>query len=183
MTPNIGLGGNSGMESVVALTNLLQNAIHPEQDAASPARKLDFPALQGILTTYQTERQARMRKIIDFSGLATKTQAWETLGHKLMSRIVPFLPDDTFAKQATALFKGAPSLNFVPVPGKYRGTVSWDDETTTLRPSMRTPVREQNLRLSWSSKPKKASYWFTTPMLGFGIALMSLFLFVQGAKV
>ncbi|PCG89044.1 Monooxygenase, FAD-binding [Penicillium occitanis (nom. inval.)] len=123
MTPNIGLGGNCAMESVVVLTNLLHKAIKEH-----PQGKPDKAAIQNVLHEYQKDRQVRMRQFIDFSSLATKIQAWETTWYKILSRVMPFLPDDTFAKQASILFKAAPKLDFIPVPGNLKGSMKWDDD-------------------------------------------------------
>lgn len=170
MTPNIGLGGNSGMESVVALTNLLNKAVKSDAQA-----KPDYDTVQRLLTEYQSERQERMRKIVDFSGLATKLQAWETPLHKIMSRVAPFLPDDTFAKQASALFKGAPKLDFIPVPGNIKGTMQWDDEIPTgalTKPSQSLLTMNQSNKLLTS---------VATPFLCVVAVLLPLILLVQGA--
>lgn len=171
MTPNIGLGGNSGMESVVALTNLLNQAVD-----SHPQKKPDYQAIQRLLTEYQSERQQRMRKIIDFSGLATKLQAWETPFHKIISRVVPFLPDDTFAKQASALFKGAPKLDFIPVPGDIRGSMQWDDEVSTT--ALTTPAPSL---LGVGKSTSKLLTSITAPFLLVVAILLPLVLLLHGA--
>lgn len=169
MTPNIGLGGNSGMESVVVLTNLLHKAVN-----SSPNGKPDYNTLQSVLTEYQAERQIRMRQFIDFSGLATKLQAWETIWYKIMSRVIPFLPDNTFAKQCTALFVKAPKLDFVPVPGNIKGTVPWDDEVAELK-------TQEKPKPLLGKGVQNLLNWGTTPLLSLGV-LLSFFFMVQGAR-
>ena len=170
MTPNIGLGGNTAMESVVVLANLLNKAVKEH-----PHGKPDRAALQKLLAEYQKKRQKRLQEFIDFSSLATKMQAWETIWYKLFSRIVPFLPDNSFAKQASALFKAAPKLDFVPVPGNPQGTVKWDDEVakTETKESMPRPILGKGT-------PSMMS-WITAPLLSV-FALASFFYIVQGAK-
>lgn len=170
MTPNIGLGGNSGMESVVVLTNLLNKAVKEH-----PHGKPDKATLQRLLTEYQTERQVRMRQFIDFSSLATKLQAWETIWYKTLSRVIPFLPDDTFAKQAAALFKAAPKLDFVPVPGNYQGTLKWDDDV------LEAGAKEAKSRQFAGKGARNILSWTTTPLLS-ACVLLSFYFMVQGAK-
>ncbi|EED19835.1 FAD-dependent monooxygenase, putative [Talaromyces stipitatus ATCC 10500] len=170
MTPNIGLGGNSAMESIVVLTNLLNKAIKEH-----PQGKPDRAALQSLLTEYQKERQVRMRQFIDFSSLATKTQAWENLWYKILSRVIPFLPDDTFAKQASALFKAAPKLDFVPVPGNLKGTVKWDDEVLEIK--NRKVISAPSLG-EWTQSMLR---WTVKPILSLCVMLSFLFV-VRGSK-
>ncbi|KAI9684598.1 MAG: hypothetical protein M1822_005686 [Bathelium mastoideum] len=171
MTPNVGLGGNSAMESVVVLTNLLHKAVKEH-----PYGKPDRAALQKLLTEYQTKRRTRVQEVIDFSKLATKMQAWETTWYKVLSRVVPFLPDDSFAKQASALFKAAPKLDFVPVPGNPQGTVKWDDEVAE------TQTEKANSRPTSGTKAGSIVSWTTAPLLSMCV-LVSFFYMVQGAKV
>jgi FAD dependent monooxygenase len=170
MTPNVGLGGNSALESIVVLTNLLHKAIKEH-----PRGKPDKATLQGILTQYQKNQQVRMRQIIDFSSLATKIQAWENIWYKILSRVMPFLPDNTFAKQASALLKAAPKLDFVPVPGNVKGTVMWDDEAWDVgnRAGRSKSFIEKGAQSLFS--------WMTTPLLSLCVVL-SFFYVVQGAK-
>ncbi|OOQ83533.1 FAD binding domain protein [Penicillium brasilianum] len=124
MTPNVGLGGNSAMESIVLLSNLLNRAIQ-----IHPGGRPDIKLVEQVLSEYQTLTNERMRQIIDFSNLATRIQAWDTLFHKILSRVVPFLPDTTFAKQAAQLIKASRKLEYVQLPKRaVRGTMPWDDE-------------------------------------------------------
>lgn len=124
MTPNIGLGGNSSMESVVALANLLDGAVK-----AHPQGKPDKAMIEDMLAEYQRSRSGRMRKIVDFSSRATKMQAWDNLWYKALSYILPLLPETTFAVQLSKLIKGAPKLDYVPLPDDtHVGTWKWEDE-------------------------------------------------------
>lgn len=158
------------MESVVALTNLLQKAL-----SSSSQEQPDYDTIQLLLAAYQKERQERMRKIIDFSGLATKLQAWETPLYKIVSRMVPYLPDDTFAKQASALFKGAPKLDFIPVPGSIKGTMQWDDDAQAA--ALTKPL---NSRMRFN-KSNKLLMSVATPFLFVVAILLPLIMLVQGS--
>ncbi|KAH8645851.1 putative FAD-dependent monooxygenase [Tricladium varicosporioides] len=126
MTPNIGLGGNSSMESVVVLANALNKAVKTD-----PKRKPGKAAIEALLAEYQAERYPRMKKVIEFSGLATKIQAWDNIFYKAVSRIMPYLPDTAFANECAKIIKGAPKLDYVPLPEDAKGLVEWDDEVGT----------------------------------------------------
>ncbi|KAL9095957.1 MAG: hypothetical protein Q9165_001955 [Trypethelium subeluteriae] len=170
MTPNIGLGGNTAIESIVVLTNILNRAIRDH-----PHGKPDRAALQKLLAEYQNKRRKRLQEFIDFSSLATKMQAWETTWYKILSRVVPFLPDNSFAKQASNLFKAAPKLDFVPVPGNPQGTVKWNDEVAG------SEIKEAKSKQFHGKKAQSIVSWITAPLLSM-CALVSLVYMVQGAK-
>lgn len=123
MTPNVGLGGNSSMESVAVLANLLNKEVKQHPDS-----KPDAGAIESLLAKYQAQRSVRMQQVIDFSGLATRIQAWDNLWYKALSRIVPLLPDNTFALQAGKLIKAASKLDYVPLPDDMKGTIVWEDD-------------------------------------------------------
>ncbi|KAF2137749.1 uncharacterized protein K452DRAFT_235327 [Aplosporella prunicola CBS 121167] len=129
MTPNIGLGGNSSMESIVVLTNLLHRAIKDYEARGTKPKKA---AIEALLYQYQAERTLRMRQIIDFSALATKVQAWENLGYKIMSRVMPLLPENTFALKTSKLIKAAPKLDFVATPLDTKATIPWEDSSFSV---------------------------------------------------
>ncbi|KAJ5918466.1 FAD-dependent monooxygenase [Penicillium verhagenii] len=160
MTPNVGLGGNSAMESIVLLSNLLNRAIQ-----VHPGGRPDAKLVEQVLSEYQSLTKERMRKIIDFSNLATRIQAWDTPFHKLLSRVVPFLPDTTFAKQAAQLIKASRKLEYVQLPKRdVTGTMPWDDELQ-LAPN--------------DSKVNKGVTSFSflyTPLVGLFVAISFLFL-------
>ncbi|KAH8429233.1 FAD-dependent oxidoreductase [Aspergillus melleus] len=123
MTPNIGLGGNASMESVVVLSNLLHRAVQ-----AHPSGKPDKKMLETILEEYQTLRYDRMQKVIHFSGEATRLQAWDSLYYKTLSRVIPYFPDTTSAKRTAELIKAAAKLDYVPTSPARKGTVAWEDD-------------------------------------------------------
>lgn len=67
ITPNIAMGGNAAMESVMALSNHLQRIIKRQQGARPSAATLNR-----LLAAYQAERIERVRYIMNFSGLIFK---------------------------------------------------------------------------------------------------------------
>jgi hypothetical protein len=159
------------MESVVSLVNLIHSAIKEQPQGTKPGKA----AIEALLREYQAERTVRMRQLIDFSALATKVQAWENVGYKILSRIVPWLPDNTFALQAANLIKGAPKLDFVPAPWDSRGTVAWTSNSKVLLP------RDQKSLLP-SSKKGKWFRWGSAPLVSVGV-LLSFFIVLLGTSI
>ncbi|KAH7311416.1 FAD binding domain protein [Stachybotrys elegans] len=124
VTPNIALGGNTAMESVVVLCNHIKRMVTAQQGAKpSPA------TLEKTLMGYQTERHARAKEIMELSGLITKVQAWDTPLHKFMATwALPLQPDRTVPDQLGEIIRGAPKLEFVEIDGFAKGRLPWKDE-------------------------------------------------------
>ncbi|KAJ5765405.1 hypothetical protein N7520_004964 [Penicillium odoratum] len=160
MTPNVGLGGNSAMESIVLLSNQLKRAIE-----IHPGGHPDAKIVEQMLSEYQSLTKERMRKIIDFSNLASRIQAWDTPFHKLLSRVVPYLPDTTFAKQAAQLIKASRKLEFVKLPKRsVTGTMPWDDE-------VKLAMHERK-----AAKGESTISFIYTPIVGLCLALSFFFI-------
>lgn len=124
MTPNIGLGGNSSMESVAVLCNHLQQMM-VDQCGAKPS----LATLNKVFAAYQTETQARVKSIMDFSSLITNVQAWRNPLYKLMANwVLPLQSDRALADQLGEIIRAAPKLNFVDVADFPSGRLPWTDE-------------------------------------------------------
>jgi FAD dependent monooxygenase len=168
MTPNVGLGGNSSMESVAVLANLLNKSAKQHRNG-----KPDAAALESLLVNYQAQRCVRMQQVIDFSGLATKVQAWDNIWYRALSRIMPLLPDNTMALQAGKLIKAASKLDYVPLPDDMKGTVKWDDDELEEldEKSKRRGLQAKSL-LSWARTPLLSMcvllsfFWLISPRFG-----------------
>ena len=155
------------MESIVALTNLIHKAIKEQPQGT----KLSKSAVDTLLREYQAERTIRMRQVIDFSALATKIQAWENVGYKILSRILPLLPDNTFAVQAAKLIKGAPKLDFVPASWDSKATVPWESNSNVLlRQDQKSLLPESNKRQLFGSGK--------TRLVSIGVLLSFVFVLV-----
>ena len=129
VTPNIALGGNSAMESVVVLCNHLQQMIATQQGA-----KPSLSTLDRTFKGYQDERHARVKEIMELSGLITKVQAWETPFHKFLATwVLPLQSDRAIADQLGEIIRGAPKLDFVGGGGFARGRLEWKDEETVAK--------------------------------------------------
>lgn len=117
-------GGNSGLESVVVLTNRLRRML-VENNWARPSGR----ELEKLLSAYQTERLARMKYVMQFSGDVTKVQAWHRpLDKFLATWLVPMLPDRTFGDQLGKIISGAPKLDFIDASDFPSGRMPWQDE-------------------------------------------------------
>ncbi|KGO77075.1 Monooxygenase, FAD-binding [Penicillium italicum] len=130
VTPNIALGGNSTMETVVVLCNHLRRTV-----VAHGGGKVSRATLGKTFAKYQTEREQRMRKIMQISSLITRIQAWDSIGLKLLATwVLPYQSDHKLSDQMAELMKVAPKLDYVDVDGGFaRGRVSWDDEDEWVR--------------------------------------------------
>ncbi|KAK2039662.1 FAD/NAD(P)-binding domain-containing protein [Colletotrichum somersetense] len=121
VTPNMALGGNTGMESVAVLCNHLHKMLERQQ-GAKPSRA----TLDDVFSSYQAERHARVKNIAAFSGLGTRLQAWDGWLMKLLYRwIVPLLPAALFIRTLSDIVREAPKIDYVPVKGFPSGAVPW----------------------------------------------------------
>ena len=137
------------MESVAVLANLLNKSAKKHHNG-----KPDTAALESLLVDYQAQRYVRMQQVIDFSGLATKVQAWDNTWYKALSRIMPLLPDNTMALQAGKIIKAASKLDYVPLPDDMKGTVKWDDdELEELNGKSKRGGLQVKSLLSWARAP------------------------------
>lgn len=123
ITPNMALGGNSGMESVVVLTNLL-HAHLSATEFNSPSRH----TLNQIFQQYQDQRLPRMKHILEFSRLITRTQAWDNWFLKMVSIwVLPYLPERKLSNDLGEIIRKAPMLDFVPLGDWEQGKIEWED--------------------------------------------------------
>ncbi|EAQ92008.1 hypothetical protein CHGG_00243 [Chaetomium globosum CBS 148.51] len=124
VTPNIALGGNSGIESVAVLCNHLQRLLQ-EGGAAKPTAAV----LDAVFAAYQAERLKRMQDILAVSSLITKVQAWDTRWHRFMATwLLPLQADRTTADQMSEIIRKGPKLEYVALEGFRKGRIPFDDE-------------------------------------------------------
>lgn len=131
VTPNIALGGNSGIESVVVLCNHLQRLL---QEGGAAKAKPSAAALDAAFAAYQGERLKRMQDILAVSSLITKVQAWDTPWHRFMATwLLPLQADRTTADQMSEIIRKGPKLDYVESKGFHTGRVPFDDEKAAGR--------------------------------------------------
>lgn len=141
VTPNIALGGNSGMESIVVLCNHLHRAV---KDNGKPSNA----TIHNIFAAYQAERHDRMKQIMELSSLITKVQAWDTLWHRFLSTcMLPLQPDRATADQIGDIISKAPKLDYVSTRGFPSGRMQWkDDEVEVDKMGRRALVSQRNVQ-------------------------------------
>lgn len=119
--PNMGLGGNSSMESVAVLTNHLRQML-----ADNNWRKPSSARLEKALAAYQEERLGRMKHIYRFSS--NMSQGWKTPWFKFLSTwILPAIPDSMLAAEMAKIISGAPTLDFLAIKQPPPGRIPWED--------------------------------------------------------
>lgn len=124
ITPNIALGGNSGMESVTVLVNLLNRAVK-----AHSGRRPSKAALDIIFREYQQRCVMRMHKIMGFSSVITRVQAWDGLRMKTVALyVLPYQRDRKMSNDIGEIIKHAPKLDFVPTAHYKPRRIEWEDE-------------------------------------------------------
>ncbi|KAK8115732.1 hypothetical protein PG984_012234 [Apiospora sp. TS-2023a] len=127
MTPNLGVGGNTAMESVASLANLLHKAVQQ----AGPGSKPSPEAVEKLLSDYQAERRPRVKEAFDLSKFVTRFQARDSLFHYAMAHLSPYFPDETVANMVKPLISAATKLDFVTETGNRQGTVPWDTKAAS----------------------------------------------------
>jgi 2-polyprenyl-6-methoxyphenol hydroxylase-like FAD-dependent oxidoreductase len=105
MTPNIGAGGNAGIESAAALANTVKWIVE-KSNGQCPSTELVEEALQ----RYQKQREVRAAKMVQSAGEVTRMQAGRSLYHRLAARIVRLYPGDFIADYLSGYFSGAVML-------------------------------------------------------------------------
>lgn len=125
ITPNFGLGGNTGIESITVLTNELHRLLESTHHVR-PAR----PAIMGMLQRYQEQRMSRVRKIRILSGFITRLQALDGPLMRYMALwFIPYLIGyERIGEQLAHIVRHSPKLNFICLKSR-RGTMSWAAET------------------------------------------------------
>jgi hypothetical protein len=105
MTPNIGAGGNAGIESAAALANAVKWLVE-KSNGQCPGTELVEEALQ----RYQKQREVRAGTMVHSAGEVTRMQAGKSLYHRLAARIVRLYPGDFIADYLSGYFSGAVML-------------------------------------------------------------------------
>ena len=122
MTPNAGIGFNSGVQDVAVLCNTLQQLL---KDFPSSAPRSD--AVTNAFQTYQLTREAAARQDVSFSTHLTRIQAWASLAYWLLAY---WVLSHTFVKRLLAHYvcsgysKGE-IINYIPAKELFSGSVPW----------------------------------------------------------
>ncbi|KAI1381392.1 FAD binding domain protein [Hypoxylon crocopeplum] len=169
MTPNIALGGNAAIESIVTLCNQLTRTLAKHQ-GAKPSRA----ALSETFAAYQAERWERINYAIKISGIATRIQAMTNPLYKLGAYATPWLPERGAPDTVGEYIRGSPSLDYVSLDGFPRGRLMWKDEEEKLNLQMgKTTPKKKNVRaLKVTNKTEKSGVFFQMMSLSVAVVMV-----------
>ncbi|KAK4466004.1 hypothetical protein QBC42DRAFT_103460 [Cladorrhinum samala] len=112
MTPNIGFGGNTAIESAAALANVIKEMADKPSDRGCPS---EFQIKEGF-AAYQSKRKPRADSIVKRSAEITRLQALQRFSQRAMVRYAfPYL-GDYLANMQAERFVGAELISFLPIP-------------------------------------------------------------------
>lgn len=110
MTPNLGQGANSAIESAAALANTLHDMINTHNIQQPSDKEIDT-----YLELFTESRRERTTSIAKTSGVVTRMHARDGLINKLIGRYyVPYAKDFP-ADMCSNVMLGATKLDFIPV--------------------------------------------------------------------
>jgi hypothetical protein len=111
MTPNMGQGGNTAIESAASLANCFKKFID-----AAPDSSYNMSDLRGALSAWAVARKPRAKDIWANANNLTRLETWATLKHKLMTYyLLPYM-SRTLIDRACATFIGTEVLEYLPIP-------------------------------------------------------------------
>jgi FAD dependent monooxygenase len=124
MTADIGMGANMGIESAVALANVLQSAVaaHPNQEYHPTQSELS-----ALFTEYQSKRYARVKRIMELSGSTTRMRSYQSLWKRIWVSRIATLPimQRIMAKKMVAGLATAPKLQYANVRTLNENLKGW----------------------------------------------------------
>jgi len=163
-TPNLGVGGNSAVESAAALANGIKRLA----DAwAASGRRTTQPEVEAMLAEYKTIREVRAGAIVDASGFLARAQNIHGLSTQLfvsfaLPRLAEFLPE----LMGNTII-GATKLDFLPLPmASLTGTKPFNPvqgdgfrESRLKRMFLALPLLGMMFAALWVMDPSPASEW------------------------
>lgn len=136
MTPNIGYGGNTAIESAAALAS----AIKEMADEAHGGHHPTESRIKERFTSYQNKRKERTDNIVKVSADVTRLQSLQQASHRIFVRYaIPYLGDFLANLQADMVV-GATGIGFLPIP---RRSVT---VTMPLNPTQGDGLKESKLK-------------------------------------
>lgn len=123
MTPNLGQGGNSAIESAAALANSLASLLQASHES-SPA----VEELNKCLQSWQEKRRPRVQAIFKSAYSLTRLEALSTLKSKAIAHyLMPYL-EHYLVDKSSRTFVGATKIDYLPPPAKsLAGTMPFTD--------------------------------------------------------
>jgi 2-polyprenyl-6-methoxyphenol hydroxylase-like FAD-dependent oxidoreductase len=124
VTPNLGLGYNSGVQDLVSLCNILR----PELQAAKAGEDVSYQAIRAVFSEYQKERMDFMTKLFNISASVTRQSAWDSWFLKFMDTYVSTWFDIDWLLSRYILgpmISRIPVLNFLGEKHLRSGLIPW----------------------------------------------------------
>ena len=118
MTPTAGQGGNTAIESIAVLANLLYDA--KNRNGGS----LDHDGIGNIFKKYQESRNQRVLEIANSSGALTRIQTLDGLFWRIIATFLSMLGEDWETNSTSDLMYKSEALDFIVYQGQ-NGTVPW----------------------------------------------------------
>ncbi|KAK3294210.1 uncharacterized protein B0H64DRAFT_418187 [Chaetomium fimeti] len=111
-TPNLGVGGNSAIESAAALANGIK-LLADKWNATD--RRPTRQDIEAMLTTYQKGRELRAGAVVDASGFLARTQNMDGLTSYFVKFLLPHLSEFVPELMGNAII-GATKIDYLPLP-------------------------------------------------------------------
>lgn len=128
MTPNIGLGLNSGWQSAAVLTNGLRRLLQKDPEP-------NTQALNSIFREYQTLRKKDASDMVKVSGLYTRVVAWDNAVWKFVDQYVTKYVGGDCALMGLLMIpmvKKGLTMDFLNEPNFKSGTTAWANGQTVV---------------------------------------------------
>ncbi|KAL4890998.1 hypothetical protein BDV59DRAFT_209334 [Aspergillus ambiguus] len=110
MTPNMGQGGNSAVESAASLANCFKTFID-----VSPDSSYTLNDLRSALSAWSTARKRRAKDIWGKANDLTRLEAWATPKHKFLAcYLLPYLTPILLDRASVGMI-GSEVLEYIPV--------------------------------------------------------------------
>lgn len=124
MTPNLGAGGNSAIESVGVLANLLNRL-----NISSEKSSVSLPALRNLLEQFQEQRAERINKVMEMANDLTRLHAVKGKKEYFISHYVLPNAGDFMAEIYADFMIGSPLLEYLPPPERsLKATMPFNSE-------------------------------------------------------
>ncbi|KAI9929711.1 hypothetical protein MW887_001187 [Aspergillus wentii] len=119
MTPNMGQGGNSAIESAASLANILHSFVNSSSTYS-------LQDLRSCLSSWESSRQPRVNGIWAKANDLTRLEALATWKHKIVGLyMLPHLTSILTDKTSRSIV-GAEKLDFIPVKGSQECLIPYD---------------------------------------------------------
>ncbi|KAL4951707.1 hypothetical protein BDW69DRAFT_196241 [Aspergillus filifer] len=125
MTPNLGQGGNSAIESAASLANAI---VHLLESSPEPLQRPTISDLHACLQTWQSNRRPRAQNVFEQANTLTRLEAIDTFADKIKAHyLMPYL-ESVLTSKMTKTIVGAVKVDYLPVPVKaLRCKVPYND--------------------------------------------------------